>query len=130
MPPPPTVLPGRPAAVAEALQGPMSETMAALARYRANALITAPVPEGSIRIGRDMLTGHTSDRSLEIYLRGVKRYPLARAAQEALADQFAPLLEAAQDNGNRRKFSGVTGRASGKSLANGKSDQREKALTD
>lgn len=59
------------------------------------------------------LTGHTSDRNLEIYLQGVEGYPLAKAAQEALAGAFGELLEEvlASPEANERRFAGVTGRA-------------------
>ena len=57
------------------------------------------------------LTGHTSDKNLEVYLRGVDHYPLARAAQEALETQFSALLTEAGEQGNSRRFSGVTGKA-------------------
>jgi hypothetical protein len=79
------------------------------------------------------LTGHTSDRNLEVYLRGVEHYPLAREAQEALAGVFGPVIEDALAGSNERRFSGVTGRAAragGKSVANDKSGRREKALSD
>jgi hypothetical protein len=75
------------------------------------------------------LTGHTSDRNLETYLRGVKRYPLARVAQEALAQQFGSVITDAGEQGNARRYSGVTGRASGKSLANGKTATAKKLVT-
>ena len=58
------------------------------------------------------LTGHTSDKNLEIYLRGVDHYPLARAAQEALETQFADLLAEAETDCNTRGFAGLTGWAS------------------
>lgn len=57
------------------------------------------------------LTGHDSDRNLEIYLTGVENYPLAKAGHEALEEQFAGLLAEAEAAGNTRRFSGVTGRA-------------------
>jgi hypothetical protein len=60
------------------------------------------------------LTGHTSDQNLELYLRGVDHYPLARAAQEALEEQFGDLLAEAQDGANARKFAGTTGWAARK----------------
>ena len=64
------------------------------------------------------LTGHTSDQNLETYLRGTEHYPLAHAAQEALAVHFEPLLEAALGGqGNQRRFAGVTGRAATKAKA-------------
>lgn len=75
------------------------------------------------------LTGHTSDRNLETYLRGVKRYPLARVAQEALAKQFGSVISDAGEKGNERRYSGVTGRASGKSVANGKTIAAKKLVT-
>jgi hypothetical protein len=79
------------------------------------------------------LTGHTSDRNLEVYLRGVEHYPLAREAQEALAGVFGPVLEDALAGSNQRRFSGVTGRAaraSAKSVPNAKSRRREGVLSD
>jgi hypothetical protein len=62
------------------------------------------------------LTGHTSDRNLEIYLQGVEGYPLAKAAQEALAGAFGELLEEvlASPEAYERRFAGVTGRAARK----------------
>ena len=38
------------------------------------------------------MTGHTSDRNLEVYLRGVANAPLAKAAGEAMAEAFGQLL--------------------------------------
>jgi hypothetical protein len=75
------------------------------------------------------LTGHTSDRNLETYLRGVKRYPLARVAQEALAKQFGSVISDAGEKGNERRSSGVTGRASGTSVTNGKIATAKKLAT-
>lgn len=60
------------------------------------------------------LTGHTSDKNLELYLRGVDHYPLARSAQEALEVQFSDLLKDAGTHGNQKRFAGKTGRASRK----------------
>jgi hypothetical protein len=62
------------------------------------------------------LTGHTSDRNLEVYLQGVEGYPLAKQAQEALATAFGELLQdvLAAPDANARRFSGVTGRAARK----------------
>jgi integrase len=57
------------------------------------------------------LTGHTSDANLGVYLRGVDHYPLAKASQEALEQQFGDLLAEAEEGANARKYSGVTGRA-------------------
>jgi integrase len=73
------------------------------------------------------LTGHTSDKNLEVYLRGVEHYPLARQAQEALEGQFAALLSEAGAEGNRRRFSGVTGRAAStaKRLPNSQSESKK-----
>lgn len=64
------------------------------------------------------LTGHSSDRNLEIYLQGVEGYPLAKAAQEALAGAFGELLEEvlASPEANARRFAGVTGRAARKAI--------------
>lgn len=66
------------------------------------------------------LTGHTSDQNLELYLRGVDHYPLARQAQEALEGQFSDLLAEAGTEANERSYSGVTGRAARKARAVGK----------
>lgn len=61
------------------------------------------------------LTGHDSDRSLEVYLQGVERYPLAHEAQEALAAHFGQVLDdAAAPSSNQRRFAGLTGRAATK----------------
>jgi len=62
------------------------------------------------------LTGHTSDRNLEIYLDGVENYLLAKAAQEALAGAFGQLLDEvmASPEANDRRFAGITGRAARK----------------
>ena len=57
------------------------------------------------------LTGHTSDKNLELYLDGVQHPPLAKAAQEALEDAFADVIAEAESGANARLFSGVTGRA-------------------
>lgn len=57
------------------------------------------------------LTGHTSDKNLELYLDGVQHPPLAKAAQEALEDAFADVIAEAESGANARRFSGVTGRA-------------------
>jgi len=67
------------------------------------------------RIARE-LTGHTSDSAFEVYVRGASGYRLARQAQEELDRLFAPVLTAAELEGNRRRASGSgMGRPSGKS---------------
>ncbi|MBR0653376.1 tyrosine-type recombinase/integrase [Roseomonas terrae] len=63
------------------------------------------------------LTGHTSDKNLELYLDGVQHLPLAKAAQEALEQTFGDIIAAAEDGGNERRFSGITGRAARKANA-------------
>jgi hypothetical protein len=60
------------------------------------------------------LTGHDSDRNLEVYLRGLAEYPLARQAQEMLGEAFDIVLRQSLQGANTRKFSGVTGRAARK----------------
>ncbi|MBR0683552.1 tyrosine-type recombinase/integrase [Roseomonas eburnea] len=57
------------------------------------------------------LTGHTSDKNLELYLDGVQHLPLAKAAQEALEDVFGSVIAEAEARANARRFNGVTGRA-------------------
>ena len=57
------------------------------------------------------LTGHDSDQNLEVYLRGVASYPMAKIAQDALADRFEQVMGEAIVGSNSRRFSGVTGRA-------------------
>lgn len=57
------------------------------------------------------LTGHDSDRNLELYLRGAGGLPMARQAQEMLAGHFEDILQRSQEGANTRRFSGVTGRA-------------------
>lgn len=58
------------------------------------------------------LTGHTSDKNLELYLDGVQHLPLAKAAQTALEEVFADIIAETESSANARRFSGVTGRAS------------------
>jgi hypothetical protein len=60
------------------------------------------------------LTGHDSDRNLEIYLRGVEEYPLARQAKEMLDGALGAVLRQSMEGANSRRFSGVTGRAARK----------------
>ena len=57
------------------------------------------------------LTGHTSDRNLEVYLRGAGGLDMRRDAVEMLETLFAPAIGAAELAGNQRRFAGVTGRA-------------------
>ena len=60
------------------------------------------------------LTGHDSDATLEVYLRGAGGYEMAREAQEALEGRFSDSLSQALMGANERKFAGKTGRASAK----------------
>lgn len=57
------------------------------------------------------LTGHDSDRNLEVYLRGVVSYPMAKVAQDTLAQRFAKVMSQSNLAGNKNRFSGLTGRA-------------------
>jgi integrase len=57
------------------------------------------------------LTGHDSDRNLELYLRGVASYPMAKVAQDTLATRFAEVMAQSSAGGNKNRFSGLTGRA-------------------
>jgi integrase len=63
------------------------------------------------------LTGHDSDRNLEIYLRGAGGLDLRREATDLLEDIFGALVASADQTGNPRRFAGVTGRAARKSRA-------------
>ena len=60
------------------------------------------------------MTGHESDRNLEIYLQGVENYALARDSQEKLADRFGGVIKTSLEGANTRRFSGATGRAAAK----------------
>lgn len=60
------------------------------------------------------LTGHTSDRMPEIYLRGVEAYPLVRAMGERFEQTFGARLADADQLGKLRHASRVTGRAAAK----------------
>ena len=60
------------------------------------------------------LTGHDSDRNLELYLRGVASYPMAKVAQDTLATRFAEVMAQSSMTGNKNRFSGLTGRAATK----------------
>lgn len=70
------------------------------------------------------LSGHDSDRNLEIYLDGVDEFAMAREVQEALEERFAGVLGAAADGANGRRFSGKTGRAATKAGISGASRRR------
>ena len=63
------------------------------------------------------ITGHTSDRNLEIYLRGADNYRLAVETQDKLAETFGSLIREATAEGNQNKQSGATGRASRRTKA-------------
>ncbi len=69
------------------------------------------------------LTGHTSDKNLEVYLRGVPHYAMAKEAQEALHTAFSGLLTGAGASGHTgqasrsKKFLSAE---SGKEVANAK----------
>ena len=66
-------------------------------------------------LGIRSLTGHDSDRSLEVYLQGVESYPLAQGAHEARDAHFGKVLDdAAAPRSNQRRFVGLTGRAAAK----------------
>jgi integrase len=56
------------------------------------------------------LTGHTSDKNLEVYLAGTDDYTLAKQVQTALANRFSTLIEKGL-SGNQHKSSGLTGKA-------------------
>lgn len=70
------------------------------------------------------LTGHNSDRNLEVYLDGVDNYALAREAQELLDARYSPILVGVRDGANKRRYSGVTGRAAAKGGVVGESRRR------
>jgi len=75
------------------------------------------------------LTGHTSDSNLEIYLRGVEAYPLAREAQEALQGRFASVIDEALAGAHQRTYSGVTGRAAAKQGVTGESRRKKENVS-
>jgi integrase len=56
------------------------------------------------------ITGHTSDATLEIYLRGAGGFEARHEVAEALQAVFDPVVAAAAD-GKTRRFAGTTGRA-------------------
>lgn len=60
------------------------------------------------------LTGHTSDRNLEIYLRGAGGYDMRRQAADRLEAIFDPLVSEVEPAANQRRFAGLTGRAAAK----------------
>jgi hypothetical protein len=57
------------------------------------------------------LTGHTSDRNFETYVRGAGGFTARQKAAEWLAGMFEGAVAGAEAEGNARRFSGVTGRA-------------------
>lgn len=86
-----------------------------LPRYTLHGL-RATGPTSLKRLGMDNrqlreLTGHTTDASLEVYLRGAGGYEARREAQERLEAIYDPVLSEAVTTGNQRRFAGVTGRA-------------------
>jgi integrase len=60
------------------------------------------------------LTGHTSDRNFEVYVRGAGGFGARQKAAEWLAGMFEGVVAGDETERNRRRFSGVTGRASKK----------------
>lgn len=74
------------------------------------ALVRAGRPN---RQGRD-LTGHGSDSSFEVYVRGAASFESRRDAQQLLETLFGRAIAGAEASGNARRFTGVTGRASAK----------------
>ena len=57
------------------------------------------------------LTGHTSDRNFEVYVRGAGGFGARQKAAEWLAGMFEGVVAGDEAERNRRRFSGVTGRA-------------------
>jgi integrase len=60
------------------------------------------------------LTGHTTERNLRIYLRGIDDEAFAAEAGEMVEGIFAPVISAALEGANTRSYSGVTGKAAAK----------------
>ena len=58
------------------------------------------------------MIGHTSDRNLEIHLRGADNYRLAVETQDKLAETFGSMIRETTAADNQKKQSGVSGRAS------------------
>lgn len=77
------------------------------------ALVREGVPN---RAGRE-LTGHRSDRTYEIYVRGAGGYEMRRQAQERLEAIFGGVIASAEERGNQRRTTGVTGRAAARAAA-------------
>ena len=76
------------------------------------------------------LTGHTTEKSLRVYLRGVDDEPFAAQAAEHLEAIFKPVLEAINVGANMNSTSGRTGKAAaaagvvGNSIHNGRALRR------
>lgn len=70
------------------------------------------------------LSGHDSDRNLEIYLDGVDEYALAKEVQSALETHFAGVLTKSKEGANSRRFSGMTGRAAANAGVKGQARRR------
>jgi integrase len=72
------------------------------------------------------LSGHDSDRNLEVYLDGLADFAMAREVQEALEQRFAGVLGTAGGEGaNARRYTGTTGRAAAKAGIGGEGRQRK-----
>ena len=91
---------------------------------------TALAMQGTANRTLRALTGHRSDATLEIYLRGVQNLQLARPAQQQLEKRFAPVITAAAEGENTRKFTGLTGRAAAKARRLAESQTADKRQTD
>ncbi|MGE4044497.1 MAG: tyrosine-type recombinase/integrase [Acetobacteraceae bacterium] len=92
-----------------------------LERYTLHGLrktgVTALKMQGMENRRLRALTGHDSDRNLEVYLDGVDNHALAREAQDALDRRYTAILTEARTGANQRRYSGVTGRAAAKTAA-------------
>ncbi|HLJ05886.1 MAG TPA: hypothetical protein VKT26_06420, partial [Acetobacteraceae bacterium] len=73
------------------------------------------------------LSGHDSDRNLEIYLDGLDEHAMAREVQTAIDAHFAPVLAKSKEGANTRRFSGITGRAAANAGIKGESRRRQTA---
>lgn len=113
---------GKPWTVVNAEETLLSlRTRLGIARYTLHGL-RATGPQALKMLGLEnrairSLTGHESDRNLEVYLHGVEQYPMAKQAQEMLKERFDTVLRRSLEGANTRKFGGLTGRAAANAQA-------------
>ena len=74
------------------------------------------------------LTGHTTEKSLRVYLKEIDDGPLAAQAGQHLEAIFGPVLEALKSGANQKSHSGLTGKAAAAAGVTGNAMHRGRAI--